>query len=113
MTRLANLRVRGSVATARFGGHGIPLRQSGSRPLRLPKSDRRNVEEWVTTIDRDDNAGSGWSPAPGNQVGVTPLGGDEDSAETLQSIDVDLKGLNRVATALVKQASRDFVELGL
>ena len=76
-------------------------------------SDRHNVDERVTTINRNDNAGSGWSPTPGNYAGMTPLVVNEDSVETLQSNDVDLNGLNKEAKVLAKRTSQNFVELGM
>ena len=112
MTRIVELRDRGFLASSRFRGHGISLRQSDWRQIRLSESDLRDVEEWVMTIDRNDNACPDWNLTTWHEVGEAPVEVDKDTAETLRSFGVELKGLSEDAAKPAAWSVGNFEELG-
>ena len=113
MTRIAKLLPTGFTRSSRFGAHCIPFQHTGHRQIRLPESELCDVEEWVTIIDRNDNAGNNWGLMAGHNVRMAPVDMDEDSAERPRSIDVDSKELNEEAVELAVQIARKFEELGV
>ena len=82
---------------------------------RFPKAELRDVEGLVKLVDRAEIATHDWSLTPGRYVGVAPEEEDEDFdfEEVLQSIHIDLDGLNEEAAELATRISRNFKELGL
>lgn len=109
MKWIVELGDRGFVASSRSGVHCIPLRHPGDRKSRLPESELRDIEDWMTTIGRNNNAGPNWGLMPDYDIGMVPV--DEDSPETLRSFDVDLKEWNEEAVNLAAQIARNFEEL--
>ena len=76
---------------------------------RLPDVARR-----VKLFERGAVASHGWSLTPGRYVGVAPDEEDEDFdfEEEVRSIHIDLKGINKEATALAARIARNFQALG-
>ena len=76
---------------------------------RLPDVGRR-----VKLFERGTVASHGWSLTPSRYVGVAPDEEDEDFdfEEEVRSIHIDLKGLNKEATALAARIARNFQALG-
>ena len=83
---------------------------------RFPKAELRDVEGLVKLVDRAEIATHDWSLTPGRYVGVAPEEEDEDfdfEEAMLQSIHIDLDGLNEEAAELAATIARNFEELGL
>ena len=111
MTRFVELRDRGFVASSPFRGHGISLRQSDWRQIRLSEPDLRDVEGWVMTIDQIDNARPDWHLTTGHEVGEAPVEVEKDTAETLRSFGVELKAFNEDVAKPDAWIARNFEEL--
>ena len=82
---------------------------------RFPDARLRDVEGLVKLVERGEVEAHDWSLTPGRYVGVAPEEEDEDFdfEEALQSIHLDLKGLNEEAEKLAARIARNFEELGV
>jgi type I restriction enzyme M protein len=79
----------------------------------FPKAELRDVEGLVKLVSRKEIEKNDWSLTPGRYVGVAPPPPeDEDEiAERLKEIHIELADLNKEATSLAKQIQKNFEEL--
>ena len=91
------------------------VRQADWLQERFPEAELRDVEGLAKLVDVSEIEAHDWSLTPGRYVGVAPEEEDEDFdfEEALQSIHIDLKGLNEEAAELAKRIARNFEELGV
>jgi type I restriction enzyme M protein len=81
---------------------------------RFPEAKLQPVAGLVKLVSRAEIEVHDWSLTPGRYVGVAPEEVDEDFdfEEALQSIHIDLKGLNEEAVQLAARIEKNFEELG-
>ena len=91
------------------------VRQADWLQERFPEAKLRDVEGLVKLVVRNEIEMHDWSLTPGRYVGVAPEEENEDFdfEETLRSIHIDLKGLNKEAAGLAARIARNFEELGV
>ena len=91
------------------------VRQADWLQERFPEAKLRDVEGLVKLVVRNEIEMQDWSLTPGRYVGVAPEEENEDFdfEETLRSIHIDLKGLNKEAAGLAARIARNFEELGV
>ena len=90
------------------------VRQADWLQERFPGAELRDVEGLVKLVDRAEIEAHDWSLTPGRYVGVAPEEEDEDFdfAEALQSIHIDLEGLNEEAAELAARIAQNFEGIG-
>ena len=90
------------------------VRQADWLQERFPEAELRDLEGLVKLVDVNEIEANDWSLTLGRYVGVAPEEEDEDFdfEEALQSIHIDLKGLNEEAAELAKRIARNFEEMG-
>lgn len=81
---------------------------------RFPDAEYADVEGLCKVVTREDIANNDYSLTPGRYVGVAPRNDDDDNfAERLKSIHLELEALNDEAITLAKTISKNFEELGI
>ena len=90
------------------------VRQADWLQERFPEAELRDVEGLVKLVDRDEIESHDGSLTPGRYVGIAPEEEEEDFdfEAALQSIHIDLKGLNEEAAVLAARIARNFEGLG-
>ena len=88
------------------------VRQADWLQERFPEAEFCDVQGLVKLVDRAEITSHDWSLTPGRYVGVAPEEEDEDFdfEETLRSIHLDLKVLNKDAEELAVHIARNFEE---
>ena len=89
------------------------IRQADWLQERFPDAELCDVEGLVKLVNRSEIEKHDWSLTPGRYVGVAPEEEEDfNFEEELQSIHIDLKGLNEEAMVLAERIAQNFEELG-